>query len=217
MQDVLWDEMRVATASSDDDRSTWPVGSVVKMRTSKRSARFAPICGPNVTEVLDELFGSGGVEAAPTVRQRARDLPGHETSGASRTRSGTPTSTDTFRGDPLFAVKLWSLCDDVEPGMGGTPLLAGSHRLFDRYVPTATGRGQQGDARPVPRDPRLAPFAHRGRREADRNEWFLDREVDLDGLPARVIEVHGWPATCFVTHGWVLPLDRGERREPLPG
>jgi hypothetical protein len=37
----------------------------------------------------------------------------------------------------------------------------------------------------------------------DRNERFM-QEIDIDGLPARVVELTGAPGDVFITHPWVF-------------
>ena len=71
------------------------------MKTSKRSPVFAPICGPAVSDVLDELLGADAVGAAEAVRQRAGHVPERgRVAGAAphlarrlRPRLSTPTAS----------------------------------------------------------------------------------------------------------------------------
>ena len=106
--------------------------------------------------------------------------------------------------DHLAAVKLWALCAPVAPGGGGTPQLAGSHALFARYLSSRPGLSyvdaKVGFLRSHPWLQELTT----DRGEADRNRRLLDVEVDIDGLPARVVEVTGDAGDVVIAHGWVF-------------
>jgi hypothetical protein len=204
MQAVLWEELRARHGIRRDDRSTWPVGEASHMKTSKRSPAFAPICGPAVSGALDDLFGPGGwyppkhfgnvLVTFPNASEwRVPHRIWHEDLDI-----GCPS-------EPLFGVKLWALCDDVEPGGGGTPHLAGSHRLFARYLESAPHlRHSYKEAKLgfLASHPWLQALT-RDDGDPGRNERLLDVEVDLDGLPARVVETTGSAGDMFITHGWL--------------
>ena len=40
--------------------------------------------------------------------------------------------------------------------------------------------------------------------DPERNTRYLEAEVDIDGLPARVVELTKAPAMCSSTHAWVF-------------
>jgi ectoine hydroxylase-related dioxygenase (phytanoyl-CoA dioxygenase family) len=105
---------------------------------------------------------------------------------------------------PLGAVKVWALCDDVEPTGGGTPQLLGSHRLFARYLEqTSEHRYKEAKLGFLRSHPWLRQLSTPDE-DPRRNQRFLDVEADVDGLPARVVELTGRAGDVFITHPWVF-------------
>jgi hypothetical protein len=202
MQAVIWGELRARYGVERDDRSTWLPGEATGMKTSKRSRAFAPICGPAVASVLDELLGAGRWSKPKQFGNVLVTFP-NATEWRVPHRVWHSDFEAGYPTDRLFAVKLWALCDDVVPGQGGTPQLAGSHRLFARYLETAPSREYKVAKRGFLRShPWLDALTHDDG-EPDRNERFLN-EMDIDGLPARVVELTGRAGDVFITHGWVF-------------
>src|SRR5262245_11371561 len=58
MQAVAWGELNHRYGIEREDRSTWDRHPPTGMKTTKKSKAFAPILGPTVVDVLDELFGA---------------------------------------------------------------------------------------------------------------------------------------------------------------
>lgn len=51
--------------------------------------------------------------------------------------------------------------------------------------------------------------------DPERNARFMSAEVDIDGLPARVVELTGKPGDIYVTHPWVMhAIAPNATREP---
>ena len=203
MQDVLWGELRMRHGIERDDRSTWQPGEASRMKTSKRSPVFRPICGPAVVDVLDGLLGADAWVPPKQFGNVLVTFPNAEHWRVPH-RIWHSDFDPGFDPDRLFAVKVWALCDDVEPGGGGTPQLLGSHKLFARYVAsTPPSRYKEAKFGFLRSHPYLQALT-KDDGEPDRNERFLDVETDLDGLPARVVELTGAGGDVFVTHGWVF-------------
>jgi hypothetical protein len=216
MQAVIWEELRTRHGIERADRSTWRPGSPTGMKTSKRSRAFAPICGPAVTRVLDELVGAGRW-ASP--QQFGNVLVTFPDANEWRVpdRVWHADFEATFPPDPLFAVKLWALCDDVAPGQGGTPQLAGSHRLFARYLETTDERNAKACKFGfLVWHPWLHELSHDDG-APDRNARFHGG-TEIDGIPVRVVELTGSAGDVFVTHPWVfhsIPMNAGDRPRML--
>jgi hypothetical protein len=174
---------------------------------------FRPICGPPVAEALDHLLGIGGWQPP---KQFGNVLVTFPNAGEWRVpdRIWHVDFDPGFDPERLFAVKLWALCDDVEPGGGGTPQLLGSHKLFARYVAsTPPARYKEAKFGFLRSHPWLEALTHDDG-APDRNDRFLDVEADIDGLPARVVELTGAAGDVFVTHGWVfhsVPVNAGRQ------
>lgn len=204
MVDVMWNELRGRHGIDRDDRSTWDRHEPTGMKSSKKSRAFDPILSPVVAEVLDDLLGVGWWDRPRTFGNVLITMP-----NAAEWRVPHRVWHSDFEAtapvDSLFAVKLWALCSEVESGGGGTPQLAGSHRLFARYLEAACpDRSYKPAKEGFLRSHRWLKELTSDRGEPDRNARFLGVEVDIDGLPARVIETVGAPGDVYVTHAWVF-------------
>jgi ectoine hydroxylase-related dioxygenase (phytanoyl-CoA dioxygenase family) len=106
----------------------------------------------------------------------------------------------------LFGVKYWAFFGNVKPGGGGTPQLAGSHKLTARYI---DGHGDDALEYKRVRDgflrshPWLKALSSPDD-DPERNARFMEAEADIDGLPARVVELTGHAGDIYLTHPWVM-------------
>jgi hypothetical protein len=203
MQDVMWNELRHRHEIVRDDRSTWDRHPPTGMRSAKKSTAFAPICGPVVSDALDELFGPGRWARPKTFGNVLITMP-NATSWRVPDQVWHADFEATNPTDRLFAVKLWALCAPVAPGGGGTPQLAGSHNLFARYLQRAPDRRYQAAKLGFLRSHPWLKTLITDCGDPDRNERLLDVEVDIDGLPARVTETTGDAGDVFITNAWVF-------------
>jgi ectoine hydroxylase-related dioxygenase (phytanoyl-CoA dioxygenase family) len=173
------------------------------MRSTTKSPVFAPILGPRLASALDDLFGPGGWVPPKHLGNVLITMPNARTWRVPHKIWHSDFPAD---GDPhtLFAVKLWALFDDAVPGGGATPQLAGSHRLFARFV---AGRDDLDYKRTKFAFLRSHPWLRAlssADDDPDRNDRFLGHVEDVDGLPARVIECTGSAGDVYVTHPWVF-------------
>ncbi len=204
MGDVIWRELERRHGIVRADRSTWDRHPPTGLKGSKRSRVFDAIGSPAVRSALDGLFGPGEwAEPRTWGGQVLVTMPSAEAWRVPHRiwHSDFPATLST---DDLTVVKVWTLVDDVEPGGGGTPHLAGSHRAFARYLETGVDREHKAAKHGFLRShPWLrALCADDG--SADRTARFMGGEADLDGLPVRVVELCGAAGDVFVTHGWVF-------------
>ena len=88
---------------------------------------------------------------------------------------------------------------DLEPGGGGTPQVAGSHKVIERFLTTTEEREFKAVRDQVLRsDPWF--------RNLTSEERTVDpmAPADLDGLPVRVVELTGQAGDVYLTHPWIL-------------
>lgn len=202
MRDVVWNELHHRYGIERDDPTTWHRHAPTGLRSTKRSSAFAPICGPQVVELLDALLGRGEWARPKHFGNVLVTMP-----NASHYR--VPDAiwhsdfAPTLAVEPLTVVKLWALFDDVEPGGGGTPQLAGSHRAFGRWVAHAGERDYK-------RAKRGFLASHPWLRELTRDDGDPDRNqrlfggTDVEGISMRVVECTGHAGDVYVTHPWVF-------------
>ena len=100
-------------------------------------------------------------------------------------------------------MKVFTLVADLEPGAGGTMLLTGSHRLLERFGRTQPADVLAKNARARRALLRSHPFFAALRTPgdpADRVERFMRNDVDVDGVPVRVVDVHGRAGDIWLVH-----------------
>jgi ectoine hydroxylase-related dioxygenase (phytanoyl-CoA dioxygenase family) len=203
MQAAVWGELRHRYGIERGDRSTWDRHPPTGLKSAKRSSAFDPIIGPVVAGVLDDLFGTGGWVRPKTMGNVLVTMPDAATWRLPHRIWHSDFEADQPTGR-LFAVKVWALVDDVDPGGAGTPLLAGSHRLFARWLDAHPERRYKEAKEAFLRSHPYLRALSTDDGDPDRNRRFMDAESDVDGVPARVIECTGAAGDVYVTHGWVF-------------
>jgi hypothetical protein len=203
MRAVVWRELARRYEIERDDPTTWDRHEPTGLKSTKKSAAFAPICGPAVTLALDALLGPGrwgqpkqfGNVLVTMPNAKSWRVP-HQT-----WHSDFPP---TLSPERLVAVKLWALFDDVEAGGAGTPQLAGSHALFAQYV-ARTGERDYKRAKFgfLNSDPWLKALT-RDDGDPNRNQMFMGAATEIDGRLLRVVECTGKAGDVYVTHPWVF-------------
>jgi hypothetical protein len=203
MRDVVWRELGRRYGIERDDPSTWNRHEPTGLTSTKKSRAFTPMCGPVISKTLDALFGAGGWQPPKGFGNVLVTMP---SPGSWRVphkvwHSDFPPTLPT---DRLAAVKLWALFDDVDPGGGGTPQLAGSHALFARYI-ARTGERDYKRAKFgfLDSDPWLKALS-RDDGDPGRNNAFMQTPTEIAGQEVRVVECTGRAGDVYVTHPWVF-------------
>jgi hypothetical protein len=129
MVDAMWKELYRRYGIDRADPSTWDRHPPTGMRSSKKSRAFEPICGPTLAGALDDLFGADRWEPPKNMGNVLITMP-NATDWRVPHRIWHSDFEPTLPTDRLAALKVWALCGPLAPGGGGTPQLAGSHRLF---------------------------------------------------------------------------------------
>ena len=193
MRDVLWNELSARHDMDRDDRSTWTPLRPTGLKTTKHDRRAHAILGPRVRSALDGLLGEW-VE------------PTHQGQVLVTMPEGVPWAvphlqwhTDVGFESETTAVKIWALYADVGPGGGGTPQVAGSHKVIERFLTTTDEREFKAVRDRVLRsDPWFRNLTSE-QRTVDPME-----PAELDGLPVRVVELTGQAGDVYLTHPWIL-------------
>jgi hypothetical protein len=193
MRDVLWGELAARHGMDRDDRSTWTPARPTGLKTTKSSRTANAILGPRLRSVLDGLLGEW-VEPRHQGQVLVTMPEGVQWAVPHR-----QWHTDVGFEEPTYAVKIWALLGDLAPGGGGTPQVAGSHRVIERFLTTTGEREFKAVRDQVLRsDPWF--------RNLTSPERTVDpmQPADLDGLPVRVVELTGRAGDVYVTHPWIL-------------
>jgi ectoine hydroxylase-related dioxygenase (phytanoyl-CoA dioxygenase family) len=107
---------------------------------------------------------------------------------------------------PVPAVKVFAFFGDVGPCGGGTMLLAGSHRLVDRYRATFAEPPAAGKVNWQPLLRRHPPLGDllRGATAPDLGRSMVGARHHIDGVPIDVVELTGAPGDVVITHLHVI-------------
>lgn len=206
MQTALWGELGHKYGMRPDDPSTWTTLVPTGLKNTKRNKRFDAILGPALRDALDQLLGADRWKAP---KQWGNVLVNMPQPGEWRVPHKLWHNDfgyyAHYRRDPPFAVKIWALFDDVEPGGAGTPQLLGSHHLTERWLgahPDSTTDMAKVRDRIMRSHPWLHALASADS-DPDRNRRFMVDGVDIDGVHLRVAECTGRAGDVYVTHGWL--------------
>lgn len=202
MRGVFWREMATRYGVLRDEPATWDLHRPDGLKSTKKSRAFDAVFGPVLRAALDELLGVGGWQEPKHMGQVLATMP-NATEWRVPHKIWHSDFEATHTGARLFAVKWWTFFDVVEPGQGGTPQLAGSHRLFARFLESRPDRDYKRARDAFLRSHEWLRALTKDDGSPDRNERFM-HEVDIDGLPARVVELTGAPGDVFITHPWVF-------------
>jgi hypothetical protein len=210
MRATLWRYIEERSVVRQTDPSTWPEGAYLppglSLRGLKGRAVFAPLTENRLLgDALDAIFGEGGwtppkrggriLLTFPSARTWTMPTGWHMDDGFDR------------QTVPVPWVQVWAFLVEVGPYGGGTLVLAGSHRLVERYSenvpPGHRGSGKVNWERFMKQYPFLDRLRQGGGPEAPLRE-LLGMHEDVDGIPMQAIELTGNPGDMFITHGRVF-------------
>jgi ectoine hydroxylase-related dioxygenase (phytanoyl-CoA dioxygenase family) len=202
MRDVIWRELG-RRGVDREDRGTWTVETPQHLQHLKRDPAFTAIGTPRtlgvISDVLDGRAWSHGSDWGAMfvtfpVPGAVPDVP----TGVWHIDApyGLPAR-------PLFGVKVFTLVSDLEPGAGGTMLLAGSHRVLEQFGRTEPASVLEKNARARRALMRSHPFFSglgAPGDPAERVDRFMRHDHDVDGVPVRVLDVHGRAGDIWLVH-----------------
>jgi Phytanoyl-CoA dioxygenase (PhyH) len=201
MREAVWRHAERQAGLRRDDPASWAGSPVLNWQGLKRDPAFGPLADNQpVRDALDVIFGAGGWQRPRPGAQILFSLP----------EPGPWVLPDGWHMDcgfeqptwPVRSVKLFAFLSEVGPQGGGTMLLAGTHRLVDRYrecLPAPAGAGKE-NWRPFMRHhPRLARLLD-GACRPDRGRRLVGEAGEIDGVPVQVLELTGSPGDVVLTH-----------------
>jgi hypothetical protein len=204
MRDVLWNELATRHGINQGDRSTWTTLRPTGLKIAKKHPAGNAILGPPLRSALDDLLGPGAWTEPLHQGQVLVTMPTAETWSVPHRQWHTDLGFE-LPADELVAVKVWALLNDLEPGGGGTPQVAGSHRVIARHLNKTSERDFTTIRDQVLRShPWFCSLSTDDSDLDDDRQRRLMAETDLDGLPVRVVELTGCAGDVYLTHPWVL-------------
>jgi hypothetical protein len=201
MQDAVWRHAEHQAGLRPGDPASWAGSPVLNWQGLKRHPAFRPLVDNlSVSDALDVIFGAGGWQRPRLGAQILFSLPEPE----------PWVLPDAWHMDcgfeqptwPVRSVKLFAFFGEVGPRGGGTMLLAGTHRLVDRYragLPAPAGAGQENWRSFMRHHPWLARLLD-GPDLPEHGRPLVGAAGEIDGVPVQVVELTGSPGDVVVTH-----------------
>ena len=204
MQAEVWAELAADHGIREGDRSTW--------RTPPHGARRAKHSAGNAALVSDRLFGAIGDLLGKDDWRRPASWGGYFVTFPSGPTGERMVPTDTWHWDAhpdSSGLLLFTFCSSVEPGGGGTLVLAGSHRVLRRFYmeldDEAAAQPHCEHRRRFARwHPYLEALTGHGQVVDDRVARFCERDEELAGVPCRVVELTGEPGDVVACNPGLL-------------
>jgi ectoine hydroxylase-related dioxygenase (phytanoyl-CoA dioxygenase family) len=202
MADAVWAELTRKHGIVGDDRSTWTVAEPRGLGALRKRGAFDAVATPAIRAAISTLVGrndwppplSWGDPLVTLPRTGDWDVP-----------TGGWHIDFPARGAPgsILLLKWLGYLASVPARGGGTVVLAGSHRLVERYL-------RQADPSDMGRSPKLRdaifeshPWLRSIRRPdapADRAARLMKDGATVDGIGVRVIELTGQPGDIVFMH-----------------
>ena len=208
MRDAVWQGWADAYGVREDDPTTWRAVRWKTVKAAKRHPAFRDILGDSLRSLADRLIGPGW--------SSSKGLGNLLTSFPDTTQWHLPGADGNWHSDygftapmdPVRALRVFALFGDVPPGGGGTLLVAGSHRMVERFVRAqpelAAGRAKIARAACNASNEWLRDLTEGDGHAAGRAERFMAASTDVDGIAARVLEACGEPGDVYVCHPWTI-------------
>lgn len=217
MQHEWWAELAEVRGIERDDRATWrPI--LGDLKRPKQSPLEQRIATARVRGVIDDLLGADNWRPP---RDWGRALVTFPEPGPWDVPTGLWhwDSDCDWHVPALNALFVVSFVGSVAPRGGGTLILSGSPRLLMRHEAMLTPQQRRASAG-ARRDlfyrthPWLMALAGKAPSPPDRIAAFMEAEMEIDGVPARVVELTGEPGDMVFCHPAIVHSvapNRGDR------
>jgi len=201
MQEAVWRHAERQAGLRPGDPATWTGSPVLNWQGLKRNAAFRPLAdNPSVSDAMDVIFGAGGWQRPRPGAQILFSLP----------EPGPWVLPDSWHMDcgferatwPVLELKIFAFVGEVGPRGGGTMVLAGTHRLVDRYrdgLPAPVGAGKENWLPFMCHHPWLARLID-GASLPDHGRSLVGEVGEIDGVPVQLLELTGSPGDVVITH-----------------
>jgi hypothetical protein len=196
MRDRFWDYLSRKHGIDADRVDTWTVPHPRRLQALKRSGAFNLMASGRVREAMDDLLGEAGWQPPQTW---GSPLVTFAVPGARWAVPSAGWHVDSYGPQhDLPGVTVFAFLAPVAPRGGGTVVVSGSHRLFNRHI-AATGTWRPAEVKAA-----LAvrhPWLH--------DLWSEDHHAvpilvgdgaDLDGVHVTMRELTGHPGDVVLMH-----------------
>ncbi len=199
VQEVIWTQLREKAGVIRDDPATWKTEWVgINKEMLDRAAR--PEITPRLQNAVNQLPGEGTWKPLKTLGGLLMTMPGQYTGPWEVPARLWHTDNDPhmYRSN-LSELMLFTFYAMVAPQGGGTPVLAGSPSLFEKYY---ADKEAQGTEEFPPFDnwhPYLAELTGRAPRTRTALDWLEKPEI-VHGVRTQVVELTGEPGEAILCH-----------------
>lgn len=214
----VWDDLEQRCGIPRDDPETWPEARPKGFNRLMRSGAFEPTCNQDVKDAIDEFLEPGHWEKTSPWGALLLTFPAAgpwflpNQSWHMDLQIAVDAESEQNPGVQVFAI-----LEPLAARGGATIALAGSHRLVRHLArqPGLIGEGRSKDiTRAVKRAaPSLRDLWSRNT-GGDREERYLERPVDVFGIPVQAVEFTGEPGDVIFMHPWIIHAaspNRGDR------
>lgn len=208
MEERLWRSLARRFDVDRDDPATWKLPLGLGLQGLKGGRAIEAIGSEAVVSALDDLLGRDAWIRPRNWGQFLVTFPAESrepwTVPSRLWHTDFPYRLPTDRPAGVLMV---SVLNRVPHGHGATLVVAGSHRVVERFV---TERPHVRDVKMkvartalLASDPWLKALSS-GEKGEDRVARFLERESKVGGVPVRVVELTGEPGDVWLCHPWTL-------------
>ncbi len=205
ISDRVWETLARRYNIRRDAPEGWKAHRSAKIIDLPDSLSFDEIAAPSVCEAIDLFLGSGNWQPLKRWSKLLAAFP------ESRERWEVPhqswhldfRTSRAIAGN--FGVRVFTCLADLEPGGGGTVVVAGSHRLVEGLMRRTSSILHSADVRKLLMStyPWIKALCSR-EAKTDRKQMFMEAGAVLDGTEVRVSEVIGAAGDVVLMHPWLL-------------
>lgn len=182
-----------------------------KLNESKLEPIYKDIAGARMCGAINQLLDEGDWKAPETWGGFLVTPPKPEPNLAAWDVTAERWHIDCNPASHLErmnAVFIFTFFSHVKAGGGGTLGLLGSHRLTNRFMHTRSPETRLAHSARLKAFCKSQPYLQELTgvipSSGNRIEKFMERETDVDGIPARVIEMTGAPGDAIICHPSLL-------------
>lgn len=194
MSELIWTLFGHHFGMRREDPRTWGIFRKRPLDSIGAAPLFDEILTDRLAAVVDEILGAGAWDWPQSWGDFLITFP----DTASWTLPHTGWHQDwTFATDcdPPRFVKTFAFLNEVGPGGGGTLVVAGSHRLRERFA---------ADSDALYRDCAWLRDLCSPGDPAARRRRFMAAETEVEGVGLRVVELTGRPGDVVAIHPWLV-------------
>ncbi len=210
MEASVWRLLGEKFGVDREDKSTWKLTQTSSLQEVKSEPVFAAIGSPETCSAIDGILGEGRWRRPRDWGQLLVTFP---TNGQPWVVPSEMWHTDfdfVEAPDKIAGLLVVSFLAEVRPRSGGTVVIAGSHRLMQRFIPTRAPevRAKMKLVRKafLASQPWLLDLSakHTNDTPEQRNQRFMTAGHCIEGIHLRVVELDGQPGDIVLGHPWLF-------------